>query len=186
MPKCPVSSGPLRTELGSAGFIEPLTLRWRARRCLCSLAPLLRGEGWGEGLLSLSRNRSPGFLASLQSRPLPVNGRAIAYGIFQQVVPANAGTHTARTLASALEQRPFFTFEARGYGSLRSQGRPAERLYEATTDQRTAQFSHMRSPCACGAGSGWGCCRITDTGARGQIPPPAALDRAPYPKLLLR
>src|SRR5258705_11600534 len=30
----------------------------------------------------------------------------------------------ARTLASALEQRPFFTFEARGYGSLRSQGRP--------------------------------------------------------------
>src|SRR5258707_5327996 len=42
----------------------------------------------------------------------------------------------ARTLASALEQRPFFTFEARGYGSLRSQGRPAERLYEATTDQR--------------------------------------------------
>ena len=50
----------------------------------------------------------------------------------------------ARTLASALEQRPFFTFEARGYGSLRSQGRPAERLYEATTDQRTAQFSYMR------------------------------------------
>ena len=44
----------------------------------------------------------------------------------------------ARTLASALKQRPFFTFEARGYGSLRSQGRPAESLYE------TAQFSHMR------------------------------------------
>ena len=50
----------------------------------------------------------------------------------------------ARTLASALEQRPFFIFEAGGYGSLRSQGRPAERLYDATTDQRTAQFSHMR------------------------------------------
>src|ERR1700738_3408138 len=65
--------------------------------------------------------------------PLPACGKAIAYGIFQRVVPANAGTHTARTLASALEQRPFFTFEARGYGSLRSQGRPAERLYEATT-----------------------------------------------------
>src|SRR6266849_10645490 len=32
-------------------------------------------------------------------------------------------------------------------GSLRSQGRPAERLCEATTDQRTAQFSHMRFPC---------------------------------------
>src|SRR3981189_1423634 len=39
----------------------------------------------------------------------------------------------ARTLASALEQRPFFISEARGYGSLRPQGRPAERLYEATT-----------------------------------------------------
>ena len=26
----------------------------------------------------------------------------------------------AQTLASALQQRPFFTFEARGYGSLRS------------------------------------------------------------------
>src|ERR1700687_6407087 len=39
----------------------------------------------------------------------------------------------ARTLASALEQRPFFTFEARDYGSLRRHGRPAERLYEATT-----------------------------------------------------
>jgi len=33
---------------------------------------------------------------------------------FQGVVPANAGTHTTRTLVSALEQRPFFTFEARG------------------------------------------------------------------------
>src|SRR6266581_2428197 len=39
----------------------------------------------------------------------------------------------ARTLVSALEQRPFFTFGARGDGSLRSQGRPAERLCEATT-----------------------------------------------------
>src|SRR3984893_18270410 len=39
----------------------------------------------------------------------------------------------ARTLASALEHRPFLTSEARGYGSLRPQGRPAERLYEATT-----------------------------------------------------
>src|ERR1700682_5352421 len=65
--------------------------------------------------------------------PLPLWGKAIAYGIFQRVVPANAGTHTARTLASALEQRPFFTSEARGYGCLRSQGGPAERLYEATT-----------------------------------------------------
>src|ERR1700694_271894 len=52
---------------------------------------------------------------------------------FQRVVPANAGTHTARPLNSALEQRPFFNFEARGDGSLRSQGRPAESLCEATT-----------------------------------------------------
>jgi len=37
-----------------------------------------------------------------------------------------------RTLVSALEQRPFFTSEARGDGSLRSQGRPAERSCEAT------------------------------------------------------
>src|SRR6266702_4716320 len=36
-----------------------------------------------------------------------------------------------RTLVSALEQRPFFTFEARGDGSLRSQGRPAERERDA-------------------------------------------------------
>src|SRR5258705_10297290 len=43
-----------------------------------------------------------------------------------KVVPANAGTHTARALVSALEQRPFFTFEARGDGSLRSQGRLVE------------------------------------------------------------
>src|SRR6267378_5401 len=40
-------------------------------------------------------------------------------------------------------------------GSLRSQGRPAERLYEATTDQRTAQFSHMRFPCPQGGESRW-------------------------------
>jgi hypothetical protein len=46
----------------------------------------------------------------LRPAPLPTRGRAIAYGIFQQVVPAKAGTHTARTLASALEQRSFFHF----------------------------------------------------------------------------
>ena len=44
--------------------------------------------------------------------------RAIAYGIFlrlafRPVVPANAGT---RILVSALEQRPFSIFEARGDG----------------------------------------------------------------------
>src|SRR6266850_651930 len=39
-------------------------------------------------------------------------------------VSAIALIAAARTLVSALEQRPFFTFEARGDGSLRSQGRP--------------------------------------------------------------
>src|SRR3984893_7629750 len=68
----------------------------------------------------------------------PSPGRqVIAYGVFicvtyQRVVPANAGTHTARTLVSSPEQRPFLTFEARGDGSLRSQRRPAERSCEAT------------------------------------------------------
>jgi hypothetical protein len=38
-----------------------------------------------------------------------------------------------RNPGSALEQRPFFTFEARGDGSLRSQGRPVEGLFEAAT-----------------------------------------------------
>ena len=33
----------------------------------------------------------------------------------------------------ALEQRPFFIFEARGDGSLRSQGRPGESFRKATT-----------------------------------------------------
>src|SRR5712672_3372866 len=60
---------------------------------------------------------------------------------YQRVVPANAGTHTARTLVSALEQRPFFTFEARGDGSLRSQGRPAERLCEATSVGRSWSYA---------------------------------------------
>src|SRR6266404_2373022 len=71
----------------------------------------------------------------------------------------------ARALASALEQRPFFTFEARGYGSLRSQGRPAERLYEATTDQRTAQFSHICDSPAL-AGEGGALVRARRPGAR--------------------
>jgi len=39
----------------------------------------------------------------------------------------------ARTLVRHWSRRLFFTFEARGDGSLRSQGRPAERLCEATT-----------------------------------------------------
>ena len=69
-----------------------------------------------------ARYDSPNFLwfgsrALIESWPRTIS---------QRVVPANAGTHTARTLVPALEQRPFFTFEARDDGSLRSQGRPAE------------------------------------------------------------
>src|SRR6266700_6350778 len=48
-------------------------------------------------------------------------------------VSAIALIAAARTLVSTLEPRPFFTFEARGDGSLRSQGRPAEKSCEATT-----------------------------------------------------
>src|SRR6266704_371096 len=48
-------------------------------------------------------------------------------------VSAIALIAASRTLVSAPEQRPFIHFEARGYGSLRSQGRPAERSCEATT-----------------------------------------------------
>ena len=53
----------------------------------------------------------------------------------QRVVPANAGTPAraqsalvaaARILVSVRRQRPFFIFDVRGYGSLRSQGRPTE------------------------------------------------------------
>jgi IS30 family transposase len=47
--------------------------------------------------------------------------------------PARAqlrSSHAARNLILALRQMPFFTFKAGGYGSLRSQGRPAESLFE--------------------------------------------------------
>src|SRR6266436_3899682 len=56
-------------------------------------------------------------------------------------VSAIALIAAARTLVSALEQRPFFTFEARGDGSLRSQGRPAERLCEATSVGRSWSYA---------------------------------------------
>src|ERR1035437_5642151 len=60
---------------------------------------------------------------------------------FQRVVPANAGTHTPCLLVLALGQIPSATSKARGYGSLRSQGRPAESLCEApTASQRAPQF----------------------------------------------
>src|ERR1700730_11043528 len=67
-------------------------------------------------------------LSHMESFMMPAREFFRFCGAFQRVVPANAGTHTARTLNSALEQRPFFTFEARGDGSLRSQGRPAQKL----------------------------------------------------------
>jgi len=74
---------------------------------------------------------------------------------FQRVVPANAGTHTARTLVLAPAQRPFFTFEARGDGSLRSQGRPAERLCETTIASTRGSIHSYAIPPLC-AGRGWG------------------------------
>ena len=59
-------------------------------------------------------------------------------------VSAIALIAAARALVSALEKRPFFPFEARGDGSLRSQGRPAERLCEATIVSVHAEVGHMR------------------------------------------
>src|SRR5882724_827341 len=61
-------------------------------------------------------------------------------------VSAIALIAAARTLVSALEQRPFFTFEARGDGSLRSQGRPAERLCEATSVGRSWSYAIALAP----------------------------------------
>src|SRR5258708_29742193 len=49
MAKCPVSSGPLRKELGRFGFIGSSTLLTASPRCLYSLAPRLRGEGGVRG-----------------------------------------------------------------------------------------------------------------------------------------
>src|SRR6266550_4760661 len=67
-------------------------------------------------------------------------------------VSAIALIAAARTLVSALEQKPFFTFEARGDGSLRSQGRPAERSCEETgaTYFSRKRPETMRGRCATG------------------------------------
>jgi hypothetical protein len=70
---------------------------------------------------------------------------------YQRVVPAYAGTHTSRIIVWTPEQRPFFTFEARADGSLRSQGRPAASLCEARTellDFRAAALTHEKRPAA--------------------------------------
>ena len=94
-------------------------------------------------------------------------------GMFQRVVPVERqGPITARTFILALEQRAFFTFEVRGYGSLRSQGRPAESLCETQRYQHAAQFSYMRLPCACG--SGWACFNSSRTSSLQRLPPPRA------------
>src|SRR4030081_1084081 len=61
-------------------------------------------------------------------------------------VSAIALIAAARTLVSALEQRPFFTFEAGGDGPLLSQGRPAERLCEATSVGRSWSYAIALAP----------------------------------------
>ena len=43
----------------------------------------------------------------------------------RSVVPANAGTHTPRSIGFIVASRPSFKCDSGGYGSLRSQGRPA-------------------------------------------------------------
>jgi hypothetical protein len=58
-------------------------------------------------------------------------------------VSAIAFIAAARTLVSALERRPFFTFEARGDGSLRSQGRLVERRTPATSGVAGIGFSAL-------------------------------------------
>ena len=113
----------------------------RKRRAIhSSFASLWIASLWIASLtLAMTASKRLGCLKNrIGRRHPPRHSQGNRYGIFydlrtQSVVPANAGTHTARTLNSALEQRPFFTFEARGDGSLRSQGRPAESLCEATT-----------------------------------------------------
>jgi len=72
------------------------------------------------------------------------------------VVPANAGTPamsaialiaTARSRVSALGQTPSAKGNARGYGSRRSPGRPAESLCEAATLPQGGGESREASPC---------------------------------------
>jgi hypothetical protein len=113
-----------------------------ARNCVegTLLGAPLAGRG---GISPSSGSRKGPLTRSLRLHLAPQAAGAIAYAIFwklfgfawsfQRVVPANAGTHTARTLVLSLRQRPFFTFDARGYGSLRSQGRPAESVCQAKT-----------------------------------------------------
>jgi hypothetical protein len=66
---------------------------------------------------------------------------------FQRVVPANAGTHTARTLVLAVEQRPFFTLGPGVMGPCVRRDDPLRARARPLPHQRAAQFSHMRSPC---------------------------------------
>src|ERR1700694_368213 len=53
--------------------------------------------------------------------------------MFHRVVPANAGDPYGADSHFGNGAEAFFAFEARGDGSLRSQGRPAKSLCEATT-----------------------------------------------------
>ena len=91
--------------------------RWRRRADTPDLAAALEVMGTMQGDVL-------GRAATEEEQRHPQLGRvllrrAIAYGIFlrlafRPVVPANAGTHTARVLVSALEQRPFFPFLGQG------------------------------------------------------------------------
>ena len=89
--------------------------RWRRRADTPDLAAALEVMGTVLGRAATEEEQRHPQLGRVLLR------RAIAYGIFlrlafRPVVPANAGTHTARILVSALEQRPFSIFEARGDG----------------------------------------------------------------------
>ena len=72
---------------------------------------------------------------------LPACGRAIAYGIFNRVVPANAGTHTARTHVSALEQRPFSLLRPGVMGPCVRRDDP---LRDFGKPRPSAEVGHMR------------------------------------------
>jgi hypothetical protein len=87
-------------------------------------------------------SRRPGRLRISPNGPewhslsvLPIGRASLFPPPFQRVVPANAGTHTACILVSAMRQRPFLTLQVRDYGSLRSQGRPELTVKRAISGQ---------------------------------------------------
>ena len=65
--------------------------------------------------------------------------------LYPAVVPANAGTHTPCPLVSAVEWTPFDIADARGYGSLRSQGRQVNTLPHSRDSIRPS-FTNSSAP----------------------------------------